>query len=88
MHPAGPEATPCPDWDLVEDDWFLFETACVDSELVLAQAELLEACDLNIAIMLHPSITGRCPDYGFEFDRCQPPMPWDCDRCGWMDDSI
>jgi hypothetical protein len=27
MHPAGPELTPCPDWDLIEDDWFLFEAA-------------------------------------------------------------
>jgi hypothetical protein len=61
MHPAGPAATPCPDWDLVEDDWFLFETACVDGELVLAQAEMLEACDRNVEIMIYPSIMGRCP---------------------------
>jgi hypothetical protein len=89
MHPAGPEATPCPDFDFVEDDWFLFEAVCVYGELVFAQAALLEASDRNIAIMLHPSITRRCPDCGFEFDRCQPPLVyWDCDRCGWMDGSI
>jgi hypothetical protein len=88
MHPSGPEVTPCPDFNFVEDDWFLFEAVCVDGELVLAQAELPEACDRNIAIMLHPSITGCCPECGNEFDRLPSPLYWDCDHCGWMDDSI
>jgi hypothetical protein len=88
MHPAGPSEAPCPDWDLVENDgWFLFAEADVDGEQVLAQASLLEACDRNIEIMIHPSLSGRCPDCGFEFDRRQPPLHWDCDICGWMDDS-
>jgi predicted RNA-binding Zn-ribbon protein involved in translation (DUF1610 family) len=86
MHPAGPEETPCPDWDLVEDDWVPSGAAYVDGELVIAQAPLSEACDRNIEIILHPRFTGRCPECGNEFDRCQlPSMPWDCDRCGWMD---
>jgi hypothetical protein len=41
MHPAGPETTPCPDWDLVEDDWFPCGATYVDGELVLAQADFL-----------------------------------------------
>jgi predicted RNA-binding Zn-ribbon protein involved in translation (DUF1610 family) len=90
MHPTGPSETPCPDWEFVEDDgWFLVDEADVDGELVLAQADLLEALDRNIEIMIHAKFTGRCPECGFEFDRCQPsPAYWDCDRCGWMDDNI
>lgn len=53
MHPAGPEASPCPAWDLVEDGWFPCGAAYVDGELVLAQADFLEACDRNIEIMIH-----------------------------------
>jgi hypothetical protein len=90
MHPSGPSKTPCPDWELVEDDgWFLFDEADVDGELVLAQATLLDALERNIEIMIHPKFTGCCPKCGFEFDRRQPsPVYWDCDRCGWMDDTI
>jgi predicted RNA-binding Zn-ribbon protein involved in translation (DUF1610 family) len=91
MHPTGPDAGAfCPDWALVEDDgWFLDDEAEVDGELGLAQATLLEALERNIEIMLHPKITGRCPDCGAEFDRRQSqPVHWDCDRCGWMDDNI
>jgi hypothetical protein len=89
MHPAGPEEAPCPDWELVEDDWFPSGAAYIDGELVLTQAHFLEACERNIEIMIHPRHTWRCPECGFEFDRSQPPpMHWDCDRCGWMDDSI
>ncbi len=96
MHPTGPdEDAPCPDWELIEDDgWFFAEEAEVEGELVLAQATLLEALERNVEIMIHPKFTGRCPECGFEFDRCQPPMHWDCGllvrsyRCGWMDDNI
>ncbi len=88
MHPAGPDETPCPDRDLVEDDWFPSEVAYVDGELVLAQAPFLEVGDRNLAIMIHPRFTGRCPECDHEFDRCRLlSMPWDCDHCGWMDDS-
>jgi hypothetical protein len=52
MHPAGPETTPCPDWDLVEDDWFPCGVTYVDGELVLAQADFLEECDRNIEIIV------------------------------------
>jgi Helix-turn-helix domain len=79
-----------PDWELIEDDgWFLVDEADVDGELVLAQATLLDALDRNIEIMIHPKFTGCCPECGAEFDRRQPsPVYWDCDRCGWMDDTI
>jgi predicted RNA-binding Zn-ribbon protein involved in translation (DUF1610 family) len=88
MHPAGPEQIPCPDWDLVEDDWVPFGAAYVGGELVLTQAHFLEACERNIEIMIHPRFTGRCPECGNEFDRCRSPHSyWDCDICGWMDDS-
>jgi hypothetical protein len=85
-HASGPEETPCPDWDLVEDDdWFPVGAAYVDEELVLTQAHFLKTCERNIEIMIHPSFTGRCPECGNEFDRLQPPPAhWDCDRCGWM----
>jgi hypothetical protein len=95
MHPAGPEVTPCPDWDLVEDDWFPCGATYVNGELILSQADFLEECDRNIETLLHPSITGRCPDCGTEFDCSQLLLVhWDCGllvrsfRCGWMDDSI
>jgi hypothetical protein len=89
IHPTGPSETPCPDWDLVEDDgWFLADEADVDGELVLAQADLLEILERNIEIMLYPKLIGRCPECGFEFDRYQPPVHWDCEICGWMNDSL
>ena len=37
----------------------------------------------------HPFFTGVCPQCGHEFDLKNPPLVhWDCDRCGWMDDSV
>jgi predicted RNA-binding Zn-ribbon protein involved in translation (DUF1610 family) len=87
MHPAGPETVPCPDLDFVEDDWFPSATDLVDREIILAQTQFLEYCERNIKLMIHPRLTGRCPDCGFEFDRCKLPREyWDCDQCGWMDD--
>ena len=86
MHPAGPEVTPCPDLDPVEDDWFPSASDWVDGELILAQAQLLETCERNVVMMLHPRLTGRCPECGFEFDQKQRHDYWDCDHCGWMDD--
>jgi hypothetical protein len=76
--------SPCPDWELAEDGgWFLAEGDEVEGELVLAQANLLEALERNAEIMLHPKFTGHCPECGFEFERCQPvPVHWKCDHWG------
>ena len=87
MYPTGPETIPCHDWELSDEDgWFLADEAEVNGERVLAQADLLEALARDIEVMLHPRLTGRCPECGFEFDRCRLPTEyWDCDKCGWMD---
>lgn len=37
----------------------------------------------------HPFFTGRCPNCEMpypEFDT--PPVHWDCERCGWVDDTV
>jgi hypothetical protein len=51
MHPIELEEAPCPNWALVEDDWFPAGTAYTDGELILTQAHFLETCERNIQIM-------------------------------------
>ena len=37
----------------------------------------------------HPMFTGRCPSCGAEFERdFTARVHWDCENCGWMDDSV
>jgi hypothetical protein len=54
----------------------------------LIDPERLIQPDLLMADPTHPLITGRCPQCQFEFPCDDPPIHWDCSRCGWIDDSI
>jgi hypothetical protein len=40
-------------------------------------------------IMTHPFFTGKCPQCRYEFKQAGfPPSPWNCDECGWIDNSV
>lgn len=37
----------------------------------------------------HPMFTGRCPHCERPFPKSdKPPVHWDCNECGWIDDSV
>ena len=37
----------------------------------------------------HPMFTGRCPNCEMPLHQTDPPrVHWDCEHCGWVDDSI
>jgi hypothetical protein len=55
MYPKGPDTTPCPDWELFEDDGlFLKDEDEINGEQVLAQVDLQETHAHKIAVMFHP----------------------------------
>ena len=39
-----------------------------------------------LTVRQHPFFTGRCPQCGHSFDQSDsPPIYWDCEQCGWVD---
>ena len=92
-HPTGVEGEHCPDFELdleIPDDeatawygeqWQSQWASYYSDELVLVQRlELLDS---------HPLFTGRCPNCEMPLLQTDPPrVHWDCEYCGWVDDSV
>lgn len=89
VNPCGPTGDECPDFDAVAPrgepfgggyyagDWIPQQPAQITDEQRLALLDW------------HPLFTGRCPNCEILIRQTKPPrMHWDCDECGWMDDSI
>lgn len=88
VHPDGPSTLSCPDHAPIPQevanpltggfyagDWIPETTSHLTTE------ERLELLDT------HPLFIGVCPQCGQTF-LAEPTVHWDCDICGWVDDSV
>lgn len=101
IHPVGVTGETCLDYRPGTDDdpvlafyepleqWQPLGAVRYGDELVLDPVKkLTEAQQLEL-LNTHPLFTGRCPN-------CEKPMQqtesrrvhWDCEHCGWIDDSV
>jgi hypothetical protein len=72
-----------------QEQWEPEAASYYNGELILqprqrwTQQQQLELLDW------HPMFTGRCPSCGASFDRdWSARVHWDCQECGWMDDTV
>jgi len=79
-----PEGVRFIDGELVVDrEPFYFYYDCFPINNYLTPEEKVELLDT------HPMFTGRCPQCEIPYPQFeQPPVHWDCDQCGWLDDTI
>jgi hypothetical protein len=100
-HPTGVEGEHCPDFELdleIPDDeatawygeqWQPEGASYYGDELILDPVQRLTLEQRLELLDTHPLFTGRCPN-------CERPVPratdgqvhWDCEHCGWVDDSV
>jgi len=92
IHPIG-APNPCPDfvvnWAAVpSEQWEPTGAAYYNGELILQPSQRMSLERKLELLDWHPLFTGRCPE-------CEMPIPdegdrvhWDCQSCGWVDDSV
>ena len=67
---------------VIEREPFYYDCSAPVSNY-LTPEEKLELLDT------HPLFTGRCPRCEMPYPRYEkPPVHWDCNQCGWVDDSV
>jgi hypothetical protein len=96
VHPSGPGGDSCLDFesDLDEEEelWEPEGARYIGGELVLegnrVMVDGIEIIQLDMSSW-HPMFTGKCPRCGASFDRDYTArVHWDCEECGWIDDSV
>jgi hypothetical protein len=71
----------------MQEQWLLVGASYYGGEQVPDIAHDLTTEERLDLIASHPLFTGRCPQCGAEFDGAAR-IHYDCDLCGWKDDTI
>jgi hypothetical protein len=87
IHPSGPTEVPCPDFAQVTEDCMPLGAAYYADELVLQPEHYLSTEDRWEILNTHPLFTGICPKCGAKIEP-QQRVHYDCEGCGWLDDSV
>jgi hypothetical protein len=94
IHPSGPVGESCLDFAPVvgalntdDDLWQPVGASTYAGELVPDVSHYLTTEERWELIETHPLFTGHCPSCGAEFDERER-VYFDCESCGWKDDSI
>jgi hypothetical protein len=101
LHLAGVEGDTCPDFELdltIPDDeavvwygepWQPEGASYYGDELVLEPVQQMTMEQRLDLLDSHPLFTGRCPNCEMPLLQTEPPrVHWDCEHCGWVDDSV
>ncbi len=100
VHPMGVDGD-CPDFELdleIPDDeavawygeqWQPEGASYYGGELVLEPVQQMTMEQRLELLDSHPLFTGRCPSCEMPLPQTEPPrVHWDCEHCGWVDDSV
>lgn len=94
VHPEGPDAQECLDFAPVsgvgaEELWEPPGASYYGDELILHRQKRWSYDEQLELLDSHPLLTGCCPACGWQFPQAEPTLVhWDCQGCGWKDDSI
>ncbi len=65
------------------------DTPAYNGEAILSLAVRYTLQQPLALLNWHPSFTGRCPNCEMPIRQTQPQQVyWDCEQCGWMDESV
>lgn len=90
ISPSGPEGSSCPEFepDPAAKPREPLEGGYYAGDWIPQQHWLTTEEQLGL-LDTHPLFTGRCPNCEMPIRQTEPPrVHWDCDECGWMDDSV
>ncbi len=92
VHPMGIETATCPDFEPdpnveAEELWEPEGVAYYNGELIYQPEQRLTRQQRLELLLWHPTFTGRCPRCGTGFPQAGDRVHWDCEQCGWVDDS-
>jgi hypothetical protein len=87
IHPSGPSQSPCPDFAEVLGQWEPLGGSYYAGELVLQPEHYLTTAERWEVFSKHPLFTGVCPKCKKAIGETNR-VHYDCDRCGWLDDSV
>jgi hypothetical protein len=87
-NPVPPEDDPLNFYAPLEQ-WRPLGAAYYGGELIYDPVkQLMDAQRLEL-LDTHPMFTGRCPECEMPLLQTDPPrVHWDCEYCGWKDDSV
>jgi hypothetical protein len=101
LHPYGVEGDSCPDFELdleipdkeamswYGEQWQPAGASYYGEELILEPVQRLTLEQRLKLLDTHPLFTGRCPNCEMPLLETDPPrVHWDCEHCGWVDDSV
>jgi hypothetical protein len=101
LHPDGVEGSSCNDFELrleIPDEeamawygeqWQPEGAIYYGGELILEPVQQLTMEQRLDLLDTHPLFTGRCPNCEMPLRQTDPPrVHWDCEHCGWVDDSV
>jgi len=101
VHPMGVDGGHCPDFELdltIPDDeavawygeqWQPEGASYYGDDLVLEPVQQMTMAQRLDLLDSHPLFTERCPHCEMPLRQMEPPrIHWDCDHCGWVDDSV
>jgi hypothetical protein len=101
LHPDGVEGDNCNDFELdlekpdeeamawYGEQWQPEGASYYGRELVLEPVQRLTVEQRLELLDSHPLFTGRCPKCEMPIQQTDPPrVHWDCEHCGWVDDSV
>lgn len=95
IHPLGvtkDAGTICPDFDPEHepDEWWEPEGASFYGDELVITPLARWTREQQLALLdWHPMFTGRCPRCEMPMQQTNPPrVHWDCEHCGWNDDSM
>ncbi|MBD2255057.1 hypothetical protein [Nostoc parmelioides] len=94
VHPSGVEGNICIDFrpntnTQAEELWQPEGATYYNGELILQPPQRWTPQQQFELLDWHPMFTGFCPQCGAKYERDYTArVHWDCNICGWMDDTV
>jgi hypothetical protein len=92
-HPGGVSGDACSDFECdptaePETPWEPEGASYYDGELILTPEQRWSRLEQLALLDSHPMFTGRCPQCEAGIALGISRVHWDCEQCGWTDDSV
>ncbi|MEP0873555.1 hypothetical protein NDA01_27730 [Trichocoleus desertorum AS-A10] len=92
-HPSGVSGDACSDFqcDPTADPEELWEpegASYYNGELIVTPHQWWSRLEKLALLDSHPMFTGRCPQCETGIGLKTPTVHWDCEYCGWKDESV
>jgi hypothetical protein len=93
VHPSGVDGDRCLDFRPdpnaeIEERWSPQGYSWYGNELIRDRTSRYTQEEQLFILNTHPLFTGVCPECGYQFDRTNPPVHYDCPECDFIDDSV